>query len=802
MTTRVEKNRRILIIDDNPSIHEDFRKILAPPSSVELDSKSALDELEAELFGEFPTTSAPAAEGYLLAHAYQGKEGLAIVEEGYYRGETYALAFVDMRMPPGWDGVETIRRIWDVDPEVQVVICTAYSDYSWEEIIERLGTCDRLLILKKPFDTVEVAQLARALTEKWQLARHAHLKLAQLQSMVEEHTRELAQANEHLEAEVAERKRSEERYRLVAVGANDGLWDWDLITGRVYYSPRFQALLGFAEGTFGSTLDDWSSRVAQEDRDAVSALFESFARGDADQLYSEFRMTHDDGSVRWVMCKGVAVRSAAATSGTSERVRAAGSLTDITDRKLAEEQLRFEARHDALTGLANRSALVERLDQLLTDDAGAAPRRFAVLFMDLDRFKVVNDSLGHHVGDQLLVAIASRLRASLRGSDTSGRPGVGDTFASEGRLPQPRSDIARLGGDEFVMVLDGVSEPQHAMAIAERIHHALAPAFSLGDQELYASASIGVTLRSAGSCTGEDILRDADTAMYHAKASGRARTRFFDPAMHDRAVERLRIETELRHAIERGELLLHYQPIFDSNLAVVSVEALVRWQHPVRGLIPPSEFIPIAEETGLIVPLGRWVLRTACAQLAKWRQDSTHASGLTLAVNVSARQFAEVGFSELVAATLAETGIDPRSLVLEVTETTAMSKAEAAVTQLTALTVTGIRFHLDDFGTGYSSLSYLHKMPIAALKIDRSFVSSMGDDDTSRSIVHAVIALAHALGLVVVAEGVETAQTLAHLERMGCDSFQGFGLCRPGAAEVIAALIAGGRVLPVLRIAA
>lgn len=300
MSSLVEKNRRILIVDDNPAIHEDFRKILGTPTSSA--AEASLDDLEAELFDEAPAAPKVAADAYTIHHAHQGQEALALVEAAVARGETYALAFVDMRMPPGWDGVETISRLWQVDPDIQVVICTAYSDYSWEEIIARLGTCDRLLILKKPFDTVEVCQLARALTEKWQLARHAHLKLAQLKSMVDEHTQELARANVQLEAEVAERKRSEERYRLVAVGANDGLWDWDLTTGVVYYSPRWKALLGYEDAHVGDRLEDWLRLIADEDRADLSRLLRAFADDAADQIYREFRMKHQDGSVRWVLC--------------------------------------------------------------------------------------------------------------------------------------------------------------------------------------------------------------------------------------------------------------------------------------------------------------------------------------------------------------------------------------------------------------------------------------------------------------------------------------------------------------------
>jgi diguanylate cyclase (GGDEF)-like protein/PAS domain S-box-containing protein len=771
-----EKNRRILVIDDNRAIHEDFRKILGTRGGAAADDAAADDalaELEADLFGE-PEVAAPVVVPYLIDAASQGQEGFEMVQRSVERDERYALAFVDMRMPPGWDGVQTIEHLWQADPEIQVVICTAYSDYSWEDIVRKFGMHDRLLILKKPFDTAEVCQLACALTEKWQLARHAHLKLSQLESMVEEQTRDLATANRLLKVEVAERQRSEDRYRLAAVGANDGLWDWDRAKDHLYASPRMLAILGYEDGEVGDSPDSWFALVHEDDRPGFTASMEGYWRDATDHFRREFRMLHKDGSTRWMLCRGMAVRDHLGT-----KVRAAGSISDITDRKLAEEQLRFDAYHDALTGLANRPLLIERLDAVLARQAHDRGAGFALLFMDLDRFKVINDSLGHVIGDKLLQGIAERLRTAVR--------------CGEGRAQKDL--LVRLGGDEFVVLAEGVEREEDALRIAERIHATLAEPFLLDRHEVSARVSIGITMCGPAYAHGEDVMRDADTAMYHAKSEGRARTRFFDAGMHAGAVARWRVETDLRRALERDELTLHFQPVLDPHGRIVSLEALARWNHPADGMVSPAEFIPVAEETGLIVPLGRWALQTACRYAVGWQRDLARAGAgaydepLSVTVNVSARQFAEATFVDTVAEALQSSGLAPRSLILEITESTAMSKAEQTLRQLAALRALGVAFYLDDFGTGYSSLSHLHRMPIAALKIDRSFVKAMEEDETSRSIVQAIVALAHALKMKVIAEGVETKGALEILRRMGCDGFQGYYFYRPTPAADIPALL-------------
>jgi len=751
-----EKNRRILVVDDNRTIHDDFRKILGARADV-----ADLDRAEAEILGTaLPVAAASEAEVFDLDSAYQGQEAWEKVKAAVASDARYAMAFVDMRMPPGWDGVETISKMWEADPDIQVVICTAYSDYSWEEIIKKLGNVDRLLILKKPFDTLEVCQLAYALTQKWHLAKHAHLKLSQLQAMVQEQT-------SILRAEVAERRRSEEamrqsqgRYALAVAGANDGIWDWDFSTNAVFYSTRWKSMIGMNENEVSTSPDEWFNRIHPDDVERVKADLDLHLTGRSGQFHSEFRMRHKDEQYRWILSRGVAVFDA------GKPLRAAGSQTDITDRKMAEEQLRHDAMHDTLTGLPNRALLLDRIGYRLRRAQRAADSMFAVIFIDLDRFKLINDSLGHDAGDKLLIAIAERLAAAIRGMDTLSR-GEPD-------------HLARLGGDEFVVLLDTIRDPADAIRVCQRIQDALSEPFSINAEEVRSSASLGIAVSNGSYQRAADILRDADTALYSAKNSGRGNYRIFHPDMHASAMQRLWMENELRQAIDKGQLSLAYQPILALGTGeMIEVEALLRWEHPERGLIVPTDFISLAEETGLIFPVGQWALQEACRQMKQWQTDVAEVARMAVGVNISCRQFARRGTRDAVVRALNETGLEAQYLKLEITETAVMDTIVPAIEELVALRKIGVQFHLDDFGTGYSSLGYLHQMPIEALKIDRSFVSAIGSDRTGTSIVHAIIALAHSMDMRVIAEGVENESQLAKVTSLGCDYAQGYYLAKP-----------------------
>ncbi len=569
----------------------------------------------------------------------------------------------------------------------------------------------------------------------------------------------LMDATEHQLALDALRE-SEERYALAVRGANDGLWDWSLKTGRVYYSPRWKSMLGYDEADIGSSPEDWFSRVHPQDLGRLKIEISLHLEGYNRHFQHEYRIRHKDGTYRWVLCRGLAVRDA---QGSPHRI--AGSQTDITVRKLGEERLLHDAFHDELTGLPNRALFIERLERAAIRAMRRENYLFAVLFLDLDGFKVINDSLSHQAGDQLLVSIARRLEACLRPEDT----------------------IARLGGDEFVILLDDLKNIGDATQLSERIQRELQAPFLLGRQQVFTTASIGIASSAAGYRRPEELLRNADTAMYRAKALGKARHEVFHAGLHKQAVERLRVETDLRRALERGELQVHYQPIVRrENGEITTVEALVRWRQPHRGLISCGRLMPVAEETGLILPIGEWVLRAACAQNKAWQRI---LPSLRVAVNLSARQFKQPNLVDSIARALEDTGLDARFLDLELSESTALAGGEEAFETIQKLGSMGVRISIDDFGTGYSSLKYLRRFPIDTLKIHPSFVRSVDTDLDSAAIATAVINLGHSLRLNVVAEGVETEEELEFLCSRGCDQMQGRVFSGPVAAQQIAPLL-------------
>jgi len=541
---------------------------------------------------------------------------------------------------------------------------------------------------------------------------------------------------------------SEERYALAAQAANDGLWDWNLRTGEIYFSQRWKATIGFQNHEIGNDPQEWFDRVHPDDREGLEVRLTAHLRRLISGFEYEYRMLHRDATYRWMSCRGIAVWNA-----SGQAVRIVGSQTDINERKLAEQRLLHDALHDSLTGLANRARFMDRLEHVIARAQRGASSLFAVLFLDLDRFKLINDSLGHLIGDQLLIAIARRLERCLRSGDT----------------------LARLGGDEFAVLLEDLSEPPAALTVAERILRLLEEPFHLGGHEVFSGASIGIALsNSTRYHSPADVLRDADTAMYQAKMEGRSRYAVFHPAMHDRARRRLQIETDLRRGIERNEFFVVYQPIVElSTQQTVGFEALLRWRHPHRGIIAPAEFIEVAEETGSIVPIGQMVLREACRQLSKWKQRYP-ARALTMNVNLSPRQIADPDLVERTATLLEEYHLDADTLRLEITETAIIEHGDVASRVLLRLRSLGVQICIDDFGTGYSSLSYLHRFPIGTIKIDRSFVSQIHRSHENTEIVRTIISLARSLGMVVIAEGAETEEQLTHLRAMSCAYGQGW----------------------------
>jgi diguanylate cyclase (GGDEF)-like protein/PAS domain S-box-containing protein len=547
-------------------------------------------------------------------------------------------------------------------------------------------------------------------------------------------------------------KRREERLALAAEGANDGLWEWDLRTKEFYFSARWSAMIGLSvPGGIGRP-DEWFERVHADDVGPLKDALDAHLSGKVDHFEHEHRLRHEDGTYRRFLCRGVALR------GASRRAtRIAGSLTDTTEQSNVQERLRSVGFRDALTGLCNRTVFVEGLGRRLQefkDRRGG--ERFAVLYLDLDRFKVVNDSLGHLVGDELLIVVSRRLESCVRPGDA----------------------LARLGGDEFAILLNGLGDAQQANAIASRIQDALSAPCSIGGREVFTSASIGIAFGRAQYNNPDEIMRDADTAMYHAKSRGKARHELFDADMHARALDRLGLENDLRYAVNHNDFEVHYQPIVSlASGMCVGFESLVRWTRNGE-MVSPATFIPIAEELGLIEPLGTWVLQKACATFADWRRRFSGGGLEFITVNVSSRQLLQQNFLQIVEQAVHEARMEPRDLRLEITETALMDSPNTAAELLRELRDFGVKIYLDDFGTGFSSLSHLHKLPVDALKIDRSFVRSLLLPDRA-AIVESILALARTLNTSVVAEGIETVVQARELERLGCTHAQGFLFSRP-----------------------
>jgi predicted signal transduction protein with EAL and GGDEF domain/CheY-like chemotaxis protein len=668
----VQPNRRILIVDDNRAIHDDFRKILGR-SNAERDELNALD---AELFG---TSAESQEEAFELHSAYQGEEAIEKVRLARAEDRGYAVLFVDVRMPPGLDGIETTARLLREDPDVGIVICSAYSDHSWEEMTAAFGTTDRVLILKKPFDTVEVRQLAHALQRRWELARLAAIKVQDMTAMIDAQTRELRAANEALKHEAALRE------------------------------------------------------------DAMRRLGES------------------------------------------------------------NEQIRALAYQDGLTGLPNRRLFNEHLEKVLARSRRKGTE-FAVLFIDIDNFKLINDTIGHQAADQVLRSLSDSLSALIRTDDLLGLY-LEESFDATATItvePIGESVLSRLGGDEFIVLLPDTRDRFAAGTVARRILTHLEQPIPVDGHEVFVTASIGIATYPEDGLSSEILIRNADTAMYHAKQQGKAAFQYYSAAMNAASVERLTLETGLRRALEDNGLALHYQPQIDVRTGqIIGAEALLRWHHPQRGYISPQTFIPIAEDSGLILPIGEWVLERACRQAAEWL-----AAGLPqvpIAVNVSGVQFQRQDLTEIVRRNLDATGLDPSMLRIEITETVLVSARERAISILTELRKLGVRLALDDFGTGYSSLSYLRSFPIDTLKIDRSFVAEMLTNHTTASIIEAIISMTRILGLSVIAEGVEDQAQFAFLQQIGCDAVQGFYVSGAVSAAEFATLLAtfdGAALLP------
>lgn len=574
----------------------------------------------------------------------------------------------------------------------------------------------------------------------------------------ESHFNKMTRADEKIEngcdvADVSVVRDSTDLYRVAFEYSTIGLAL--LFTSGQWYrvNRTLCEMLGYSEQEL--LLKRFQELVHPDERFASMTKVEQLLRNNVPISQTELRCIHKAGHVVWVLWSVSQVMLEA--SGTIQHVF---QIQNITDRKIAEELLVHDAFHDTLTGLPNRALMSDHLQLAIARAKRNLELRFAVLFLDVDRFKLVNDSLGHLVGDQLLVGIAQRLKACLRPGDT----------------------IARVGGDEFTILLEDLADEGEAVTVAQRINEEMKTPFNLNGRDVFTTVSIGIAPGSMAYEKPDEILRDADTAMYRSKALGKARHETFDQEMHDHSKNVLQMETDLRRAHERGEFFVNYQPIVAlDDFHVCGFEALVRWQHPERGLISPLDFIPVAEEGGQILRIGQWVLREACQQLKRWQEKFPADKSLYVTVNLSAKQFAQPDLVAQVKEILAETDLDPNTLKLEITESVLMDDFESAADLLFQLRALGVRLSIDDFGTGYSSLTYLHRFPIDTLKIDRSFVMRMDKDNVE--IVRTILSLAENLGMDVVAEGVETQEQMALLRDLNCQNGQGYLFSKPMSIE-------------------
>jgi PAS domain S-box-containing protein len=588
---------------------------------------------------------------------------------------------------------------------------------------------------------------------------------------------------QHLQLQRVRRKLAERDrlFQLISENAADMIAVVDSNGDRLYNSPAYQKVLGYSqEEMAGSSLD----QIHPDDRALVMGAAEK-ARitGRGERL--EYRIRHKDGSWRVLESTASVIRG---VTGETEGLVVVNR--DITDRKRAEEMLAHSAFHDGLTNLANRTLFLDRLGRALATSRRHSDFKFAVLFIDLDGFKIFNDSLGHDAGDTLLIQISERLTNCLRRADTVSRP----RQREDGEAAIGESTLARPGGDEFVVLAEDLRDPSDAVRVAERIQQRLAHPFSVEGHEIVVTASIGIAFNIDSKTEAPDLLRDAEIAMYRAKHTGKARCEVFDNAMHAGALKRLQLETDMRRGIDNGEFKVYYQPIISlQNGSIVGFEALTRWHSP-KGLVMPNDFIPVADETGIIIAINRQLLPEACRQLLSWQHLFPSDPPLSLSVNVSPKQFGQADLAAQIGSLLEESGMDPGCVDLEITETIAMADAERSGGVLAQLKALGVGLDIDDFGTGYSSLSRLQRFPVDTLKIDRAFVSRMDTDQETFEIVRIIVMLAHNLGLKVVAEGVETQAQLDLLRDLGCERAQGYLFSKPVDHETILKLLESGRV--------
>jgi diguanylate cyclase (GGDEF)-like protein/PAS domain S-box-containing protein len=655
---------------------------------------------------------------------------------------------------PDMDGYEVCRRLKASTTacDIPVIFLSALDDVFDKVKAFNMGGAD---YITKPFQVEEV--LIRV---KHQLSlKFAEIEIRQLEQRVKQRTDELEKINAELQIEIAERqfiqeslKVSEERLESILGAIEDVVWSMDeTMSKTLYLNAAVERIYGYPMLDFFADPHLWLKVIHPEDRGRLKNITQTLlSTGSFNEEYQILRL---DQEVRWVCNQGHCVYDR-----DGKLLRIDGIVRDITAQKKAQQQLVHDALHDSLTNLPNRPLFMERVRQAINHSKRNPKYLFAVMFIDLDRFKMINDSLGHIVGDQFLQSIANLLASCLRGGDT----------------------VARLGGDEFTILVNDMKEPNEAMMIAERILNKFLHPIEIGDQSIFGSVSIGIVINNREYETSDNLLRDADIAMYRAKSLGKGRYTIFDKEMYEQNLKTIQLDNDLRYALERQEFELYYQPIVHlSSEKLAGFEALIRWHHPERGLVPPIEFIPIAEETGAIIAIGDWVLNQACQQISIWQSQFLEAKSLKMSINLTCQQIREKNLVEKLDRVLAATGIDGSTIRLEITESSMMDQGEETIAKLEELRARNIQLSIDDFGQGYSSLSYLHRFPVNTLKIDRTFVELMSSGGQNLEIIRTIILLAHTLNMSVVAEGVETHEQMSTLRQLGCEYAQGYFFSRP-----------------------
>ncbi len=754
---------RILVADDDRAILDLYQRVLSPVREEEATLFADLDGLAGLLFGgprdnPQPATPAAPAASYELVQCQQGDEAVDMVTRALEEHRPFAVAFLDVRMPPGPDGVWAAERIRALDSHIEIVMVTGYSDLHPEDIAHRVSPAHKLLYIQKPFHPQEITQFAAALGTKWQMEwelRQAH--------------NDLVIANEDLRAEIDARTRAEEalrerevQYRTVLESAPDPVVVYDTEKRAIYLNIAFSRVFGWTlDEMRGQTLEFVPIEYLPDSR----LIFEKIRQGETISGVETARLTKEGDRVE------VSISGAGFFDDQGMLQGSVITIQDITERKKTEEEVRFIAYHDPLTGLPNRKSFYVRLEnELLQSSCRSGEKRhvtdsrWALLFLDLNKFKDVNDTLGHDAGDELLQVVATRIRTCLRKSDY----------------------LFRLGGDEFTIILNDLRHDTDVAKVVEKIREEVARPCRIKEHDLYVNVSIGISVYPEDGENVETLVKNADMAMYAAKGEGHG-YRFFTEEMNMKALERMQMESHLRTALHNDQFMIYYQPLVDKQQQIIGMEALLRWQHPEMDLIGPEKFIPLAEETGAIVPIGKWVLYTACQQAKTWH-DAGHTE-FYVAVNLSTRQFKDPDLVEMVVQALEATGLPPHCLRLEVTESGIMDDPEQAVVKMQLLRDRGIHFAIDDFGAGYSSLSYLKRFPIDTLKIDRSFVQGSLTNKDDQEIIKTILSMARSLNMKTVAEGVETKDQHEFLTRQGCQMMQGYYHGRPVSADTFEATL-------------